>query len=308
MLRRAGAIAAAIEGPHGLAYFGPPAGGVRALARLLPGRPRAGRGLQHEPAPARRGVPARRVARAARGRRCSRLRDRQRADGPRPIRVFNADDIEPLAGLSARASASAAPSPGSRRACGCDPREQASRGPERAHVAPREKGTHAEEDDDEPEERHGARAGGRRSGAPERARGARAETRRFARAARSSTGDRPQGRQEEPRRALRRCCSRDRQAARRRSAGRRRSSARRGAARRGARPARAARGSGFGAAGFARRRHACLWVNTRHAPPAEARRARRCRAEESAPGGAALPIVAPRSTPRIARSLPLHAP
>jgi molybdopterin-guanine dinucleotide biosynthesis protein B len=36
VLRRAGAVAAAIEGPHGLAYFGPPAGGIRALARLLP--------------------------------------------------------------------------------------------------------------------------------------------------------------------------------------------------------------------------------------------------------------------------------
>jgi molybdopterin-guanine dinucleotide biosynthesis protein MobB len=36
VLRRAGAVAAAIEGPRGLAYFGPPAGGVRALAALLP--------------------------------------------------------------------------------------------------------------------------------------------------------------------------------------------------------------------------------------------------------------------------------
>jgi molybdopterin-guanine dinucleotide biosynthesis protein B len=35
-LRRAGALAAAIEGPAGLALFGPPAGGARALARLLP--------------------------------------------------------------------------------------------------------------------------------------------------------------------------------------------------------------------------------------------------------------------------------
>lgn len=35
-LRRAGALAAAIEGPEGMAWFGPPAGGPRALARLLP--------------------------------------------------------------------------------------------------------------------------------------------------------------------------------------------------------------------------------------------------------------------------------
>lgn len=36
VLRRAGAVAAAIEGPHSLALFAPPAGGLRALARLLP--------------------------------------------------------------------------------------------------------------------------------------------------------------------------------------------------------------------------------------------------------------------------------
>lgn len=36
VLRRAGAIAAAIEGPAGMALFGPPTGSARALARLLP--------------------------------------------------------------------------------------------------------------------------------------------------------------------------------------------------------------------------------------------------------------------------------
>jgi molybdopterin-guanine dinucleotide biosynthesis protein B len=36
VLRRAGAVAAAIEGPRGMAWFGPPAGGFRALARTLP--------------------------------------------------------------------------------------------------------------------------------------------------------------------------------------------------------------------------------------------------------------------------------
>lgn len=36
VLRRAGAVAAAIEGPAGMALFGPPRGGARALARLLP--------------------------------------------------------------------------------------------------------------------------------------------------------------------------------------------------------------------------------------------------------------------------------
>jgi molybdopterin-guanine dinucleotide biosynthesis protein B len=36
VLRRAGAVAAAIEGPEEMALFGPAAGGLRALARLLP--------------------------------------------------------------------------------------------------------------------------------------------------------------------------------------------------------------------------------------------------------------------------------
>jgi molybdopterin-guanine dinucleotide biosynthesis protein B len=35
-LVRAGALAVAVEGPSALAYFGPPAGGSRAMARLLP--------------------------------------------------------------------------------------------------------------------------------------------------------------------------------------------------------------------------------------------------------------------------------
>jgi len=36
VLRRAGAVAAAIEGPNGMALFGPPLGSARRLARLLP--------------------------------------------------------------------------------------------------------------------------------------------------------------------------------------------------------------------------------------------------------------------------------
>ncbi len=36
VVRRAGAIAAAIEGPDGTAWFGPPAGGLAALVALLP--------------------------------------------------------------------------------------------------------------------------------------------------------------------------------------------------------------------------------------------------------------------------------
>jgi molybdopterin-guanine dinucleotide biosynthesis adapter protein len=36
VLRRAGAVAAAIEGPNGMALFGPPLGSAQRLARLLP--------------------------------------------------------------------------------------------------------------------------------------------------------------------------------------------------------------------------------------------------------------------------------
>jgi molybdopterin-guanine dinucleotide biosynthesis adapter protein len=36
VLRRAGAAAAAIDGPGGMAFFGPPAGGLRALLSFLP--------------------------------------------------------------------------------------------------------------------------------------------------------------------------------------------------------------------------------------------------------------------------------
>ena len=36
VLRRAGAVAAAIDGPGGMAFFGPPAGGLRALTAFLP--------------------------------------------------------------------------------------------------------------------------------------------------------------------------------------------------------------------------------------------------------------------------------
>jgi molybdopterin-guanine dinucleotide biosynthesis protein B len=35
-LRAAGAVAVAVQGPHQLAYFGPPVAGIRALARMMP--------------------------------------------------------------------------------------------------------------------------------------------------------------------------------------------------------------------------------------------------------------------------------
>jgi molybdopterin-guanine dinucleotide biosynthesis protein B len=100
VLRRAGALAAAIEGPHGLAYFGPRAGGARALARLLPEVDLVlAEGFKHEPLPrievfrpgVSRALLADQDARvfAVVGARAAR----------RPIPVLDADDVEPLADL-----------------------------------------------------------------------------------------------------------------------------------------------------------------------------------------------------------------
>jgi molybdopterin-guanine dinucleotide biosynthesis protein B len=51
-LKRAGAVAVAVQGPLELAYFGPPVGGVRALARLLPGADLVvAEGFKDEPVP-----------------------------------------------------------------------------------------------------------------------------------------------------------------------------------------------------------------------------------------------------------------
>jgi len=97
-LRRAGAVAAAIEGPAGLAWFGPPAGGPRALAALLPPCDLVlGEGWKRERLP-RVEVHRRRVSReflcaADRGV-VALVTDEP---PPRPLPAFAPDDTGPLA-------------------------------------------------------------------------------------------------------------------------------------------------------------------------------------------------------------------
>ncbi|WP_242396036.1 molybdopterin-guanine dinucleotide biosynthesis protein B, partial [Anaeromyxobacter oryzisoli] len=100
VLRRAGAVAAAIEGPAEMAYFGPPAGGARALARLLPPVDLIlAEGWKREPLP-RIEVHRARVARpflCATDRRVFAVVTD--VAPPRPVPAFGADDIAPLADL-----------------------------------------------------------------------------------------------------------------------------------------------------------------------------------------------------------------
>lgn len=103
VLRRAGAVAAAIEGPEGMALFGPPAGGLRALARRLPPVDLVlAEGFRDERVP-RIEVHRRAVARAflcARDRRVLAVVTDE--PPPRPLPTFGPDDVEPLAELLCR--------------------------------------------------------------------------------------------------------------------------------------------------------------------------------------------------------------
>ena len=98
VLRRAGAVAAAIEGPEGMALFGPPAGGPRALADMLPPVDLVvAEGFKAEPLPRievhRRGVS--REFLCGRDRRVVAIVTDEPA--PRRIPAFAPDDVEPLA-------------------------------------------------------------------------------------------------------------------------------------------------------------------------------------------------------------------
>ncbi len=100
VLRRAGAIAAAIDGPRGLAYFGPPARSVRALARLLPPVDLVvAEGFKHEPLPRievhRRGVSS--AFLCATDRRVFAVVTDEAP--PRPVPAFAPDDVAALAEL-----------------------------------------------------------------------------------------------------------------------------------------------------------------------------------------------------------------
>jgi molybdopterin-guanine dinucleotide biosynthesis protein B len=97
-LRRAGALAAAIEGPAGLAYFGPPTGGARALASLMPGCDLVvAEGFKSEPLP-RVEVHRRRVSReflcAADRRVVAVVTDEP---PPRSLPTFRPADVEAIA-------------------------------------------------------------------------------------------------------------------------------------------------------------------------------------------------------------------
>jgi molybdopterin-guanine dinucleotide biosynthesis protein MobB len=98
VLRRAGAVAAAIEGPSGVAFFGPPTGSLRSLAALLPSVDLVlAEGFRDAPLP-RVEVHRRAVSRAflcAADRRVVAVVTDECP--PRPLPVFAPDDVEPLA-------------------------------------------------------------------------------------------------------------------------------------------------------------------------------------------------------------------
>jgi molybdopterin-guanine dinucleotide biosynthesis protein B len=103
VLRRAGAVACAIQGPDAMALFGPPLAGARALAALLPPCDLVlAEGWRSEPLP-RLEVHRRAVSRdflCATDRRVFALV----GDGPppRPLPRFDADDLEGIADLLVR--------------------------------------------------------------------------------------------------------------------------------------------------------------------------------------------------------------
>jgi molybdopterin-guanine dinucleotide biosynthesis protein B len=100
VVRRAGAVAAAITGPDETAWFGPPVAGPRALARLLPPVDLVlAEGFKGEP------LPRVEVHRRSVDRRFLCARDRRVfavvSDEPPPRRLptFDAEDVEGLAEL-----------------------------------------------------------------------------------------------------------------------------------------------------------------------------------------------------------------
>lgn len=100
VLRRAGALAAAIEGPEEMALFGPPAGGLQGLLRHLPPVDLVlAEGFRGEPLP-RIEVHRRAVSRAFLCRRDLRvLAVVTDEPPPRPLPTFRPGDEEPIADL-----------------------------------------------------------------------------------------------------------------------------------------------------------------------------------------------------------------
>ncbi len=162
VLRRAGAVAAAIEGPDGMAWFGPPAGGLDALvARMPPVALVLAEGFRDAPVD-RIEVHRRSVAReflCARDPRVFAIVTDE--PPPRAIPAFTDGDVDPLAELlCARLGLGASPRGGARLRL----RQRVRRVPPESGrtVAPRERGRMAKTTS-----RTGRKSGsrGRRSGA-----------------------------------------------------------------------------------------------------------------------------------------------
>jgi molybdopterin-guanine dinucleotide biosynthesis adapter protein len=172
VLRRAGAVAAVIQGPAGMAYFGPPRGGARALAKLLPRVDLVlAEGWKREPLP-RVEVHRRSVSReflcAADRRVFAVVTDEP---PPRPVPVFDADAEGPLADLICARFGISSPRPGKARLRGRpDVRSVRADGSERTEALGRADDMAAKTTKRSSGKRGGAR-GGRRSGsAPSRSR------------------------------------------------------------------------------------------------------------------------------------------
>jgi molybdopterin-guanine dinucleotide biosynthesis adapter protein len=116
VLRRAGAVATAIEGPSGMAYFGPPAGGARALARRLPPVDLVlAEGWKRDPLPrveVHRELVSREFLCATDRRVFAVVSD---VPPPRPVPVFGPDEVGALADLLCARCALASPRRGRAR-------------------------------------------------------------------------------------------------------------------------------------------------------------------------------------------------
>ncbi len=164
VLRRAGAVAAAIEGPAGMAWFGPAAGGLDALvARMPPVALVLAEGFRDAPVP-RVEVHRRRVAReflCARDPRVFAIVTDE--PPPRAIPAFAPDEVEPLADLlCVRLALGRTP----RRRARLRARPGVSSVPPKSGrtVAPRERGRMAKTTSRKSGSRGGRRSGAKRGG------------------------------------------------------------------------------------------------------------------------------------------------
>jgi molybdopterin-guanine dinucleotide biosynthesis protein MobB len=123
VLREAGALAALIQGPEGMALFGPPRRGARALAALLPPCDLVlAEGWRSDP------LPRVEVHRRSVGREFLCQEDRRvfavvtDEPPPRPVPAFGADDVEAVADLLVARFLAPRRRPGARAGRGATPR------------------------------------------------------------------------------------------------------------------------------------------------------------------------------------------